>query len=117
MYLEHFGIKKFPFTLTPNTQFYCNLPGCQEALNILLFSLNSGEGFIEVVGEVGSGKTILCRKLLNTLRRDFVTAYLPTPDLTPNELRKAFAGELKIKMPDDVDQLELLHLLSKKFGL
>jgi MSHA biogenesis protein MshM len=114
MYLEHFGINKFPFALTPNTQFYCDLPSHQEALNILLFSLTSGEGFIKITGEVGSGKTLLCRKLLNLLTDDFVTAYLPNPDLSPMELRKLFAQELEIDVSPDVTQSELFNLLSEK---
>lgn len=56
MYLEHFKISKFPFSLTPNTEFFCHLPCYQEALDVLLFGVKMGEGFIKVIGEVGSGK-------------------------------------------------------------
>lgn len=114
MYLEHFNIHEFPFTLTPNTQFYCDLPSHQEALNVLLFSLNSGEGFIKITGEVGSGKTLLCRKLLSLLNDNFVTAYLPNPDLNPAELRKLLARELQIDVSKDETQAEIFQLLSEK---
>ncbi len=114
MYLEHFQFKQFPFALTPNTAFFCNLPGYQEALNVLLFGVNAGEGFIKVIGEVGSGKTILCRKLLRALSAPFVTAYIPNPDLNSLELRKAFAHELGIKFPSNIDQFDLLNLLTNK---
>jgi MSHA biogenesis protein MshM len=114
MYLEHFGIKEYPFTLTPNVHFYCNLPSYQAGLNVLLFSLASGEGFIKIVGEVGSGKTLLCRKLLNTLSNEYVTAYIPNPDLTPSGLRKSIARELGVEAPFNVDQARLLGLLGEK---
>lgn len=113
MYLKHFSIHEYPFTLTPNTAFYCDLPTHQAALNVLLFSLRSGEGFIKITGDVGTGKTLLCRKLLNALDDEFVTAYIPSPDLDPLELRKTFAVELGLDIPSDVTQSQLLRLLSE----
>src|SRR5258708_37774474 len=108
MYLEHFQFKDLPFSLTPNVVFYCQLKSHQEALNTLLFSLRSGEGFIKIIGEVGSGKTLLCRKLLESLGKNFVTAYIPNPDLSPIELRRAFAREIDIEPALSHDQHELL---------
>ena len=55
------------YGLTPDTTFFLNRAGYQDALNVLLVALRSGEGFVKVVGEVGTGKTLLCRKLINTL--------------------------------------------------
>lgn len=114
MYLEHFGLKQYPFALAPDTKFYCNLPGYQTALNVLMFSLMSGEGFIKIIGEVGSGKTLLCRKLMNTLDDSFHVAYVPNPDLDPDGLRVALAKELWINVAKDVDQGELLDLILKR---
>lgn len=108
MYLEHFNFKEHPFTLTPNVSFFCNLKGHEEALKTVLFSLHSNEGFIKVIGEVGSGKTLLCRKLLTSIESNFVTAYIPNPDLSPIELRRAFARELGINPALLHDQHELL---------
>lgn len=96
MYLYHFGLRELPFTLTPNTDFYCALTSHQEALATLITALKTGEGFIKVVGEVGTGKTLLCRKLLHDLPDHFVTAYLPNPDLSAVGLRQAVASELKV---------------------
>ena len=67
MYLDFFGLTEAPFSLTPDTAFYFNNPSHQEALNTLLVALQMGEGFIKVTGEVGTGKTLLCRKLLREL--------------------------------------------------
>ncbi len=97
MYLYHFGLKELPFTLTPNTTFYLGLEPHNEALAVLLTALKTGEGFIKVVGEVGTGKTLLCRKLLNEIPEHFVTAYIPNPYLKPDELRRAVAVELGVK--------------------
>ena len=122
MYLEHFNLKDLPFTLTPNTQFFCNLPGHQEAMNVLVFSLKSGEGFIKITGEVGTGKTLLCRMILNQLDDTFITAYLPNPDLSPDGLRRAIAKELGIrgveKLPESavIDKITTKLLALRKKG-
>lgn len=113
MYLNFFNFSESPFAITPNIDFFCQLKGHQEALNVLLFSLQSGEGFIKIVGEVGSGKTLLCRKLLDSLDKDFLTAYIPNPDLNPIELRKAFARELGLDPALLHDQHELVTLINQ----
>ena len=97
MYLYHFGLHELPFTLTPNTNFYLGLEPHNEALAVLMTALKAGEGFIKVIGEVGTGKTLMCRKLLNEIPDHFVTAYIPNPYLKPDELRRAVAVELGVK--------------------
>jgi len=97
MYLYHFGLTELPFTLTPNTNFFLALEPHNEALAVLMTALKTGEGFIKVIGEVGTGKTLLCRKLLNEIPEHFVTAYIPNPYLNPDELRRAVALELGVK--------------------
>lgn len=114
MYLYHFGLREFPFTLSPNTSFYCDLQVHNEALDVLLTALKTGEGFIKVTGEVGTGKTLLCRKLLNEIPDHFVTAYIPNPYLSPAELRQAIAVELGIKGVDNFDQHKLTQALEKE---
>ncbi|WP_286234683.1 ExeA family protein [Thalassotalea sediminis] len=97
MYLYHFGLRELPFTLTPNTNFYLGMAPHFEAFEVLLTALKTGEGFIKVIGEVGTGKTLLCRKLLNEIPEHFITAYIPNPYLQPDELRRAVAVELGVK--------------------
>lgn len=97
MYLYHFGLHELPFTLTPNTNFYLGLEPHNEALAVLMTALKAGEGFIKVIGEVGTGKTLMCRKLLNEIPDHFVTAYIPNPYLKPDELRRAVAVELGVE--------------------
>ena len=97
MYLYHFGLAELPFTLTPNTNFYLPMAMHNDALAVLTTALQTGEGFIKVIGEVGTGKTLLCRKLLNDIPQHFITAYIPNPYLNPDELRRAVAVELGVK--------------------
>ncbi|MBU3005070.1 ExeA family protein [Paraglaciecola arctica] len=114
MYLYHFGIKELPFTLTPNTSYFFGLPSHKEAIQVLLTALRTGEGFIKVTGEVGTGKTLICRKLLNELPQHFVAAYIPNPYLTPSELRRAVASELNVVLTDHADQQEFTQRIQQR---
>lgn len=114
MYLYHFGLRELPFTLTPNTSYYYGLPCHKEALEVILHALKSGEGFIKVTGEVGTGKTLICRKILNELPDHFVTAYIPNPYLSPEELRRAVAAELDVDLSTQTDQQEFTQRIQEK---
>jgi len=114
LYLRHFGLAQSPFSLTPNTAFYVDLPQHHEALQVLTTALESGEGFIKVTGEVGTGKTMLCRKLLNEAPADWVFAYVPDPFLSPTELRWAVACEFGLKQSANIDNLQLSHLFQRQ---
>jgi MSHA biogenesis protein MshM len=94
MYETHYGFSHLPFGLTPDTRFYFAEGSHQEALNTLLFALRSGEGFLKITGEVGLGKTLLCRRLLNALGTEFVAAYVPNPAVSPRGLLQTVAEEL-----------------------
>src|SRR5690606_13300935 len=83
-------------------------------LEVLLTALKTGEGFIKVVGEVGTGKTLLCRKLLNDLPDHFVTAYIPNPYLTPQELREAIAAELAIPVAAGDNSAQLSQRIQQR---
>ena len=112
MYLQHFGFSEFPFSLTPNLRFFCNLDPYKEAFDVMMVSLYNGEGFVKITGEVGTGKTLLCRKLLNTLGSNYITAYISNPTLDTFNLQKAIAHELEIPFPENVDNQHLLNLLT-----
>src|ERR1019366_2162925 len=135
MYLEHFGLREFPFSLTPDTSFFFACANYQEALNTLLVAARSGEGFIKIVGEVGNGKTLLCRKFLLILNNDrttttaigtqdasvevaqsatkFITAYIPNPYLEPRSLLLALASEFRIELDNAADQHQVLKELTR----
>jgi MSHA biogenesis protein MshM len=114
MYLKHFGMQDLPFAITPDTSYFYSYGSYQEALNVLLVALRSGEGFIKISGEVGTGKTLLCRKALNMLDEKFVSAYLPNPCLTPAGLRMALADELGIEYQRNMGQHRILKLINDR---
>ncbi|NQY26037.1 MAG: AAA family ATPase [Piscirickettsiaceae bacterium] len=113
MYLKHFGLSEFPFNLTPDTQFYVDMPSHIEALNVLLLALQAGEGFIKITGDVGRGKTLLCRKLLNELQSPYITAYIPNPHLSPAGLRMAIADEFGISYTRNSGQSKMLQQINQ----
>jgi len=116
MYLEHFTLNEQPFSITPDTGFYFNNPSHQQAMNVLQVALRSGEGFIKITGEVGTGKTLLCRQLLNQLSNDekFVTAYLPNPNLGPSALNLALAEEMDLQCSKNASQHNVLKLINER---
>ena len=109
MYEQFFGLKEKPFSLTPDTEYFYRYRGHQEALNVLLVALRNGEGFVRVSGEVGTGKTLLCRQLLKLLQDDCTTVYLPNPLLTPLELYQAISHDLQLDLPVDASMQQLLQ--------
>nr|WP_250885708.1 AAA family ATPase [Shewanella jiangmenensis] len=112
--MQHFGLSEAPFALTPNTGFFFALAPHVEALQVLQVALQTGEGFIKVTGEVGTGKTLILRKLLNELPPPFRCAYLPNPCLSPAELRWALALELGLKYSANIDQQQLTCLIQQQ---
>lgn len=112
MYQQFFGLNEPPFGITPDTSFFFAFSSYQEALNTLLVAARTGEGFIKITGEVGTGKTLLCRKFMASLGSDFVTAYIPNPYLEPRTLLLAVAEDLRIPLDTGVDQHHLLKALT-----
>lgn len=112
MYHAHFGFREFPFNLTPDTSFFFACSTYQEALNTLLVAARTGEGFIKITGEVGSGKTLLCRKFIGSLGDAYAAAYLPNPYLDPGGLLAALADELQVPVDRSQDSHGLLKGLT-----
>lgn len=110
MYLRPFGLRELPFSLTPDPAFFFAHQGAQAALNTLLVSLRSGEGFVKIVAEVGCGKTLLCRRLIAALAPDYETAYIPNPAMDARSMLLAVCEELEI----EVDAAEIAHRLVKQ---
>jgi MSHA biogenesis protein MshM len=112
LYLNHFGLTELPFGITPDTSFIYSVQYHQEALNTLLLALDEGEGFVKISGEVGTGKTLLCRRLLQTLDDGWVSAYLPNPNLNADTLFLALAEELGIEDANGLDQYHLVRRIN-----
>lgn len=111
MYARHFSLQEAPFSITPDSAYFFPHEGAQSALNMLLVALRSGEGFLKVVGEVGCGKTVLCRQLLRLLQDECVTAYIPNPDMGPDDLLMALVHELDIEISSPLSRHQVLHAL------
>ena len=113
LYTRFFGLRSLPFSLTPDPEYFFNHTSSQDALNKLLFATRSGEGFVKVTGEVGTGKTLLCRTFLNSLGEQFIVAYIPNPYMESLTLLMAIADELGVAYSAHANQHELLKSLTE----
>lgn len=113
MYEHHFGLSKPPFRITPDPAFF--FPGGNRGavLEALIYAVSRGEGIVKVVGEVGSGKTMLCRMLEHELPDDCEIVYLANPRLKPDDIVHAIAFELKLEMTADESRLSVMHKLQE----
>jgi general secretion pathway protein A len=101
MYENFFGFKEKPFKLVPNPAYLFLSKSHEEALAHLNYALSQGDGFIEITGEVGTGKTTLCRCFLENLDDNAIAAYIFNPNLVPRQLIKSINDELGIKYKSD----------------
>lgn len=111
MYLEHFGLQKPPFKITPDTSMFYSGNKRGAALEALKYAISSGEGIIKVVGEVGSGKTMLCRMLEVELGNNIEVVYIANPSLSPENILHVIAFELKLDITSDSSKLEVMQSL------
>lgn len=111
MYLEHFGLNEHPFRITPHTEFFFSGANRGATLDALLYAITHDEGIVKVTGEVGSGKTMLCRVLLERLPSNVVSLYLATPSLTREDIQIALAMELGLEIRDSARAAQVLRLL------
>ena len=111
MYYEHFGLTEPPFRITPDTRLF--FPGGSRGaiLEAIVYAIASGEGIIKVIGEVGSGKTMLCRMLEVKLPESIEVVYLANPSLSPENILHAIAFEMKLPLPPGAGRLEVMHAL------
>ena len=98
MYKDYFGLKDEPFRMTPDTRYLFKSNRYEEALASLLYGIKERKGFIVITGEIGTGKTTLCRSLLNQLGSDTKTAVILNPSLNKSELLHAIIDDLNIDM-------------------
>ena len=112
MYGEYFSLKERPFSLTPDPDFLFLSESHQRALDHLLFGLESGEGFIVVTGDIGVGKTTVCRALLRRLPERFATALVVNTLLTEKELLRTALDDFGAPVPDGTRK-DLLDALNR----
>ena len=114
MYYEHFGLNYPPFKITPDTQLF--YPGGDRGLvlDALVYAIETGEGIIKVVGEVGSGKTMLCRMLEEKLSTRVEIVYLANPRLSPDMILHAIALEMRLPVTPQCNRLQVMHALQTR---
>ncbi len=112
MYLDYYGLKEQPFYVTPDPRFIYWTDQYRDALEHLLYGINQRKGFIEITGEIGTGKTTLCRACLSRLPDDVDTALILNPSLTETQLLRAMAHDLGLT-PKGRDRLSCLEELNR----
>ena len=110
LYLEHFGLKEAPFRITPHTDFFFDGADRGATLEALMYAILHDEGIVKVSGEVGSGKTMLCRVLMERLPPHVDTIYLATPSLARDEILHAVADDLDLKLSRERTTVALREL-------
>lgn len=117
MYLEHFGLDSPPFKITPVTDFFFSGASRGEILDALIYAIAESEGIVKVTGEVGSGKTMLCRMLLERLPQQVESVYLANPSLSREEMLYAIADGLGLNLEGqrvNIIMQTLQNLLAQK---
>src|SRR5437762_10030308 len=111
VYLDYYGLIEPPFDITPNPRFLFFSPKHREAFNHLLYGIRERKGFVQVTGEVGAGKTTLCRAMLEQLGSDYSTALILNPVLDADQLVKAVAMEFGLNV-QGLDRLETIAAIN-----
>ena len=112
MYLEYYGLREPPFDMTPNPRFLFFSAKHREAFNHLLFGVRERKGFVQLTGEVGAGKTTVCRAMLEQLGGRYATALILNPVLNAEQLLKAIAMEFGLQVKG-LDCLETVSALNQ----
>ncbi len=121
MYNKFFGFKEKPFKLVPNPAYFYLSKSHEEALAHLNYAISQGDGFVEITGEVGTGKTTLCRAFLDSLNGTVEAAYIFNPKLGPKQLLRTINEEFGIKSEADntknlIDTLNIFLMQKKASG-
>jgi type II secretory pathway predicted ATPase ExeA len=114
MYLEHYGLAEAPFRITPHTDFFFAGANRGATLEALIYAITHDEGIVKVSGEVGSGKTMLCRVLMERLPENVVIVYLANPSLSQDDILYALADELGIAVPEHGRASAVMRILQEQ---
>jgi general secretion pathway protein A len=112
VYLQYYGLTEPPFDITPNPRFLFYSPKHREAFNHVLYGIRERKGFVQLTGEVGAGKTTLCRAILDQLDGHYATALILNPVMSAKELVKAIAIEFGLPV-NSLDRLDTLAVINQ----
>jgi len=113
MYLNHFGLNELPFRITPHTEFFFSGANRGSTLDALFYAITHDEGIVKVSGEVGSGKTMLCRVLMERLPSTVSIVYLANPSLTRDDILYAIADELNLRLSEGMRSSSVIRALQE----
>jgi len=114
VYLKYYGLNEPPFDITPNPRFLFYSAKHREAFNHLLYGIRERKGFVQLTGEVGAGKTTMCRAMLDQLNGSYATALILNPALNPDQLMKAIAMEFGLPVQSmGLDRLDMLAIFNE----
>jgi general secretion pathway protein A len=113
MYLDFYGLKEYPFNITPDPRFLFFSTQHREAFDSLIYGINQRKGFIALTGEVGSGKTTLCRAVLSNLSRNTRSALVLNPSLSETQLLRAILNDFGLAVKGRGDRLSYIELLNE----
>lgn len=112
IYAEFYGLERSPFNITPDPRFLLYTQKHREAFNHLLFGITQRKGFIQITGEVGCGKTTICRAMLSQLDEEYISALILNPVMTGVQFLRSMLKEFGIESPAN-DRLTCLETLNK----
>lgn len=111
MYEEYFGLQRPPFKISPDTSLFFEGGKRGDILGALVYAIHRGEGIVKVVGEVGSGKTMLCRMLQLKLPNSVEIIYIGNPSVSAEDILFVIAHELELPATKDASKHEVMHML------
>lgn len=113
MYTGFYNLRENPFNVTSDPNFLFMSKRHREALAFLTYGIEQRKGFLEITGEIGTGKTTLCKALMNRLDKKVKTAFIINPDLSELQLLGSIAEDFGLELPKKVNKLLMFHLLNK----
>jgi len=113
MYTRFYNLRENPFNVTSDPNFLFMSKRHREALAFLTYGIEQRKGFLEITGEIGTGKTTLCKALLNKLDKKVKTAFIINPDLSELQLLGSIAEDFGVELPKKANKLLIFHLLNK----
>src|SRR5579883_2453081 len=113
MYEQFYSLIEPPFSLTPDPKYFYRSESHHRAFELLQYAIQRREGFMVVYGEIGTGKTTLCRAVLDAIDKNVYTALLLNPFLTELDLLKTILSDFAVPVPKTSSKQELLNGLNK----